>query len=122
MWTIGTPITKDYRIIKIWLECFDNLKIDRKQFKVVWLNLSDDIEIENLLQSYKREHESDFFDFVILDKSIKKYPPSVPKESHIRRKTVSESMQILNEHRVGDMVIWEDDIIVDSDAFIKLEE
>lgn len=131
MITIATPFLNRFRTTQLWLEAFKRLDIpNKKEVKIVWLDLSDNPETADLLLTYKRNNEADFASFVYLTKAdvnkvlpdylstdiaIEETGSAIPK-----RQAVAETMNILNSHREGDLVIWEDDIIAPPNSLTRI--
>lgn len=84
--------------------------------------------ISRLLEDYIKLYGSQFKkveyikDPIKENKNIPEYANFHSPEFLIKRKSVSETMNIINSHREGDMLLWEDDIIVPNNAYQILNE
>jgi len=130
MWTIATPfIKRDQNIIGFWLEGFKRLKFPREEFKLLWIDMSNDPSVSDPLKSYLEENGRYFKEVEYIVNPKKKYK-NVDREDlgnpndnfFLRRQSIAETMQILNKHRDGNMVIYEDDIVPPEDAWLKMKE
>lgn len=129
MWTIATPFANKPEIIPLWLANFDSLQFPRKEFHVVWVDISGNQKINKMLARYAELHQAEFASFQLITNPPKKFKIVTefllnPSDVYYaeKRQSVAETMNIINGYRKGHMVMWEDDVIVPSDAFITLKK
>jgi hypothetical protein len=122
--TLACPFIKRSKTIhKLWLESFKRLELDRSEFRLVMLDLAADQEITAMMKAGIGEG---WAEVVYLDNPPKQYANVADaigcKDERFldRRKCIAETMALLNQNRVGNLVIWEDDIIVPPTAYKEL--
>ncbi len=117
-WTIATPFIDKPLIVPLWLENFEKLDFPRKDFKLLWVDMSGNPQINRLLKKYIKEHGHEFKEVEFIEnppKMEKNVPDFIIDPANpffkTKRRSVAETMNLLNEHRVGNMLLWEDDIL-----------
>lgn len=129
MWTLACPFIDKPFAHKIWLENLKRLDFPRKEFKLVFLDFSENTETGKLYQNYISEHGSEYLSATYIN-SIKKKNPSyvldgsgkeITGRFYEKRRSVAETMRIMSEHVEGNLLLWEDDIVVPVDAWEKLK-
>lgn len=120
-WTIATPIIDRPLIFDVWIKSFNELMLPKKECKLLWLDMTSNDIVKNEFDKIK----NDFGAYEYLDKSCKKYKTILNinlNSMSDRILSTAESFQILNNHRVGNVIFIEDDIIFDKDIFYNLEK
>lgn len=127
MWTIATPFVDKPYSIRLWLESFKRLEFPRKDFKLLWLDMSHNPIISNLLKDYLDKHAGDFKSVEYIDNINKENIPETgakcgTTEFQKRRKAIAETANLINKCREGNMVYFEDDVIVPPNAWNYMKE
>lgn len=124
--TLACPFIKRSRTIhKLWLVSLKNLLIDRSQFRLVMLDMANDPEITAMM---KAGIGDGWAEVIYLDNPSKELPPvayglsTKDADFFVKRRSIAETMRLLNSNRVGDLVIYEDDIILPPNAFNELSK
>ena len=124
MWTIATAFVNKPKIIPLWLECFKKLDFPRKEFELVWVDMTQNPDIHNLLQGYLKDHGREFKKVTYIQNPPKKlgivieFPPDVIHPSNfLKAASITETMNIINAYRSGNLLMWEEDVIVPSYAW-----
>lgn len=124
MWTIATAFVNKPKIIPLWLECFKKLEFPREEFELVWVDMTQNPEINALLQEYLKDHKGEFKKVTYIQNPPKKlgivieFPPDVRHPSNfLKVASTAETMNIINAHRSGNLLMWEEDVIVPPNAW-----
>lgn len=125
MFTLACPfVNKGIGVHRLWIENLKRIRLPRSEMKLLFVDMCKNEEITWLYQNYLKEHGSEWLKVEYLKDPPKEFrtiegsPPLQNVDDFAeKRRTVAETMQIINEHREGDMVLWEDDIIVPDNAF-----
>ncbi len=127
MFTLATPFTNKPQVIPIWLESLRRLEIPRQDFKLVWVDMTDNPEIHRLLESYLQAHGHEWKEVVYLQNPPKKFPVIIDHDyssqeaAAARNNAISETMNLINFHREGHLLLWEDDIVVPPSAWERVK-
>ena len=126
MKTLACPFIKREMIIhKMWCESFKRLILPREEFKLLMVDMAKDETITNLMKSVIG---TGWAEVEYLKDPPKKYPcitespNSIDPQFMLKRHSCSETFQICNSHRVGDVLFFEDDIIAPPDAYTNLSK
>lgn len=129
MWTIATPFSNKPHVIPLWLAAFDALQLPRAEFKLLWVDISGNPHITRMLQEYISLHGHKFAETQLLINPPKQFSPITDFIIHTddqryahKRQSVAETMNIINLHRKGHLLLWEDDVIPPSNAFMYMKQ
>ena len=128
MITVACPfINKGLRTHEVWLHNFKRVRMPRKEMKLLFIDMAKDDIITEFFKNYLREFGKDWKEVEYVKDPLKTQPnidDSPTKQDTYRfvlkRKTVSETMGIMNKQRVGNTVIFEDDIVAPENAFERM--
>jgi len=126
MWTLACPfINKGLGVHKLWLDNLKRVRLPRAEMKLLFVDLANNDEITKLYSTYLAEHGGEYLKTDYVKNPLKVYPNVKEALSKVygkdrfydKRKSVSETMRIINSRREGDMLLWEDDVLVPENAF-----
>lgn len=118
MWTIATNfIDRGELVFDAWINSFENLDIDKKEFGVVWVDFSGKME-----KHYLRLKEK-FKEFTYIKRDGENWKECQTLNRRFllaKRKKLAENINFLIRQTQGNVLFWEDDIIVKPNFFKEL--
>ena len=131
--TVACPfINRGLKTHEVWLHNFQRVRMPRSEMKLLFLDMAKSDEVTALFKTYVAEHGSEWLSVDYIKDPPKKYPDVAespdrnkdPEAFMLKRHTIAETAQIINKWRKdqggGDMLFFEDDIVVPENAFERM--
>lgn len=125
-WTLATPfVDRPKKIIEFYLEALTRMSLPREDVQLLFIDLSRNPEIHKMLQDYIAKEGSAFATCKIITSDLTTYIPDIDgngvPDYQARRVAIADTMNLINRYRIGDLILWEDDITPPEDAFLKCQ-
>lgn len=131
--TVTCPfINRGIKTHEVWLHNFNRVRMPRSEMKLLFVDMAKDEEITALFKKYVEDHKNEWLSIDYIKDPPKKYADvkesprkdQDPQAFMTKRKTIAETLQIINKWRKdnggGDMLFFEDDIVVPENAFERM--
>lgn len=123
-WTLATPFIDRPRITEFYLEALKRIDIPRKDIHLLFVDLSNNVEVTSQLEKFIEDHGGEFKSWKIIHSDLESFVDDIDENGvpdyYSRRIAIGETMNLVNSYRKGHLLLWEDDIIPAPDAFTKL--
>lgn len=125
IWTLATPLVDRYETVRYYLRALNRIDLPRKQIHLMFVDLSKNPKINDLLVEFK-EQTDDWLSVEIHQPDLQTFTNYRNEDGEAdfleRRVAIANTMNYINKHRKGNLLIWEEDIIPPVDAFTKCEK
>lgn len=125
MWTLATPFIDRPKVTEFYLEALKRIYLPRDQIDLLFVDLSKNPDVTNQLFEFLDNYGHQFKNCKIISPDLTTYVEDIDENGIpdylSRRIAIGETMNIINSHRKGHLILWEDDIIPPPDAFVKCE-